>query len=89
MRGLEMKNADTPAMPLNNPHYDGNWDKELFIGMGLTKREAYAMAAMQGLLASDAVSAIDFETASEWYESNAEASVKHADALLAALEVQP
>lgn len=46
--------------------------------LGLTKREAFAMAAMQGLLASP----------SFWSESEFRTSgyaVKHADALIAAL----
>lgn len=46
---------------------------------GLSKREAFAMAALQGLLASD-VSGLPVTI-----ENYSEASVKYADALIAAL----
>jgi len=52
---------------------------------GLTKREMFAMAAMQGLLASKSFDCSKFETGEEWYESVAFSAIAHADALLAEL----
>jgi len=49
--------------------------------LGLTKREAFAMAAMQGSLASDITDGSDVETIAEW-------AVECADALLNALEAE-
>lgn len=50
---------------------------------GLTKREMFAMAAMQGLLGSKSFNASKFETGNDWYESVAFSAIAHADALLA------
>jgi hypothetical protein len=49
---------------------------------GLTKREMFAMAAMQGLLGSKSFDASKFETGNEWYEAVAFAAIEHADSLL-------
>jgi hypothetical protein len=68
-----MNNADSPAAPAQNAsrYYPG-----------LTKREAFAMAAMQGILAHPDSSGSAQEIA-EW-------SVYQADALLAEIaKVQP
>ncbi len=72
-----MKNADMPAMPvLYAPNQHGGMER---CGTnGLTKREAFAMAAMQGLC----VSSGRYSTPQDM----AHAAVKAADALLAALE---
>ena len=59
---------------------------EYFGALGLTKREAFAMAAMQGLLANSAVDSDLFITGddgAEWYA--AKCAVRYADALLIAL----
>ena len=77
-----MKNADMPAMPIheidNVCSVDGNEGPFLStrISTGLTKREMFAMAAMQGLLADP----------SSQIESSAHAAVIAADLLLRALD---
>lgn len=53
---------------------------------GLTKREQFAMAAMQGLLAGVHGDSDLYDTAPEWVRSIAEASVEFSDALLAELD---
>ena len=74
-----MKNADMPAMP----QYAWNKVAEKFTATGgLTKREAFAMAAMQGLLSSSKIIVLVPTDSSVVLES-----IKVADALLAALEV--
>jgi len=50
---------------------------------GLTKREAFAMAAMQGLLANSESNSWSEE---QWYEQFSKQAVNHADALLKELE---
>jgi len=55
-----MKNSDMPASPvrgcddsfINCDELHGSWIKNCKPSIGLTKREAFAMAAKQGLLAS-------------------------------------
>ena len=75
-----MKNADMPAMPI------GQQMDSIFMNPacnGLTKREIYAMAAMQGLVTAtmhDGMWSHDPVTA-------ADAAVEYADALLKALEL--
>lgn len=80
-----MKNADMPAMPQSATNegygcnYTGSFNGE--VPTGLTKREMFAMNAMQGLLSS--------ESAESWYEQHedcAKAAVNYADALLKELE---
>jgi hypothetical protein len=69
-----MNNADMPAVPVQDArrYYPG-----------LTKREAFAMAAMQGLLANPETTPASAQEIAEW-------SVYQADALLAELaKVQP
>ena len=71
-----MKNADNakqPAMPYCVQHGFADYKK------GLTKREIFAMAAMQGLLASDVCGNMAEHRC-------AELAVSQADAILAELE---
>ena len=75
-----MKNGNMPAHPFTQkPEYQ-------YQEIGLTKREAFAMAAMQGLLSSKnyptSINGVDVCE----YQLCASASVKQADALLAELE---
>jgi len=82
-----MKNADRPASPIIS---SGNWKDVDDVGMGypalkngfgLTKRERFAMAAMQGLLSAHNHDGV-------WTGVNvcAEQAVMEADALLSALQ---
>lgn len=64
-----MKNADMPASGIPETDWNGFYH-------GLTKREMFAMAAMQGLLADP----------SSQIESSAHAAVIAADLLLRALD---
>jgi hypothetical protein len=79
-----MKSGDLSAMPLNlTPAYIelikvGTKEQASSLG-GLTKREMFAMTAMQGILSADVHSDRLFAEVAEW-------SVKQADALLAELE---
>jgi hypothetical protein len=78
-----MKNADMPAMS----QYAWNDAAEKFTATGgLTKREMFAMAAMQGLLSSQE-SAVVFQVERRDSESGyiAELATRHADALLSEL----
>jgi hypothetical protein len=88
-----MKNADMPAMPSgaivrsrtnrNDPGSDFFVVTETSAAnMGMTKREAFAMAAMQGFLSNSKVNLMVPTDSSVVLES-----IKVADALLAALEV--
>jgi hypothetical protein len=73
-----MKNGDLPAMPIKGYCADasGAICGEVVVSQGLTKREMFAMAAMQGLLAKSEYTYVD--TATD--------AVAYADALLAELE---
>ncbi len=82
-----MKNADMPAMPCGESYktqqsYGGDWVecKKGALYNGLTKREMFAMAAMQGLCAHSG----DYHT----FANMASDAVNYADALLAELEKQ-
>lgn len=84
-----MKNSDMPAMPMGQADNGGYWLKsDLDDGyaeqckpaFGLTKREMFAMAAMQGILSNSS----DRYT----YAQLAGHAVAHADAILSALEKQ-
>lgn len=72
-----MNNADMPAMPVNELHQgDGSlW----FQHMGLSKRELFAMAAMQGLMSRTDMGS----------EERAQYAVENANELLAALSKEP
>jgi len=78
----DIKNADTPANPthysnLTNAH--GGSDEFYSNNEGLTKREAFAMAAMQGILAN---SEPNSWSEKQWYRNFSKQAVNHADALL-------
>jgi len=84
---MSIKNGDLPAMPVYNPQgevvseYDLEDMKNNFnVSFGLTKREMFAMAAMQGILSNG----VDFTTHED--KDVASAAVIHADNLLAELE---
>lgn len=75
-----MNNADKPAYPQQGHNYDcpdGGW-YHVEHQEGLTKRERFAMAAMQGMLASNGGYG-DKESLSKY-------AVKQADELLKLLE---
>lgn len=83
-----MKNADMPAMPCGESYktqqsYGGDWVecKKGALYNGLTKREMFVMAAMQGILASLTNDTDDISP-----ENLARSAVRNADALLAELE---
>ena len=83
-----MKNADMPAMPCGESYktqqsYGGDWVecKKGALYNGLTKREMFAMAAIQGILAS-----LTNDTDGISPENLARSAVRNADALLAELE---
>lgn len=78
-----IKNADMPAMPVcsgsESSQYNGvTYNKNFLDGIGLTKREMFAMAAMQGLCSHSG----DYHLP----EHLAHDALMYADALLAALE---
>ena len=75
-----MNNADTPATGIKYTLGKGNYSED-YIYLGLTKREAFAMAAMQGLLAKFVGQVVSGEDI-------AICSVEQADALLKQLEVK-
>ena len=79
-----MNNADMPAMPIPSVEFymgmEGNEARELHKVMGgLTKREHFAVMAMQGLLTVN--------LSDDWHAGcAAERAVEYADALLIELE---
>jgi hypothetical protein len=78
-----MNNGDMPASPITSELYPMEAMRSNLGSMptGLTKRERFAMAAMQGMISSG-----DMELAEDGVESFiAECLVKYADALLAEL----
>lgn len=79
-----MKNADMPAMPQSatDGGYGCNYDEDFggYVPTGLTKREMFAMHAMQGELAGSA------NHSRPEPEDVASFAVKCADALLKELE---
>ena len=84
-----MKNADKPAYPSGEAYRSqsipgGDWVecKKGALHNGLTKREMFAMAAMQGILSS-----LDDDCAVSPSEL-ARCAVRNADALLAELEAR-
>ena len=74
-----MKNGDMPAMPIELNGF-GQYAPEAYLG--LTKREQFAMSAMQGLLASGAT----YKGSTTNRHLLSADAVAHADALLAELE---
>ena|SRR5690554_5571030 len=93
---MTTSNADMPAMPMQATNKliemvstcesDSALDSYISTFGGLTKRELFAMAAMQGMLAH-ATRYKPREGASEnWHEAISEEVVQLADALLAELD---
>jgi transcription termination factor NusB len=77
---MTIKNGDLPAMPVEEGHlYQSRCDNGSWAlgALGLTKREMFAMAAMQGLCASGPCAP---------YSVIVRDAVQLADALLAELE---
>lgn len=73
-----IKNGDLPAAPTIYADMAANGQREIYCDQtGLTKREQFAMAAMQGILSCDN---------SEFTNVAAISAVAHADALLEELE---
>ena len=79
---MKPNNGDLPAMPIK--YIDDYGDSNVF--RGLSKREQFAMSAMQGLLSGQNGDADLYESAPDWVRNVSEASVEFADALLAELE---
>lgn len=79
-----MNNADLPAMPIAVTEHFAKSIGDLPLPIkeitGLTKREMFAMAAMQGLLVNAERNSLTFDTVQVQ-------AVKCADALLAQLEI--
>lgn len=75
---MSIKNGDLPAMPLYDMPLDSRSAANWLTGglCGLTKREQFAMAAMQGIVSNMLMRPDDV----------AEKAVKYTDALLAELE---
>ena len=79
-----MKNADLPAMPTIYADMATNGQREIYCDQtGLTKREQFAMAAMQGILSNNAMIDNCDKQSMEWTAARAASC---ADALLAELE---
>ena len=81
-----MKNSDMPAMPQSASEngYGCNYGNEPGqVVQGLTKREMFAMHAMQGILANTANDEIGY---TNWASNLAEHATKAADAILAELD---
>ena len=80
----KMKNADMPAMPIEFSGF-GQFAPEAHTG--ITKREMFAMAAMQGMLShSDVMHTNDDEEHENISHAVAANAVLMADALLSKLE---
>ena len=82
-----MKNADIPAMPVNSFLKEGDLAVSTNEFQGLTKREMFAMNAMQGILSnSGGVIQGNNYSGTGWCNSSADdlakLSVECADALL-------
>lgn len=90
-----MRNADKPAMPIDGEFWIDSTQPELGLESyhGLTKREMFAMHAMQGILSnSGGVIQGNNYSGTGWCNSDANGlakwSLECADALLAELEKQ-
>ena len=86
-----MKNADKPAMPITNEELASNLELGADGSKGLTKREMFAMHAMQGILSnSGGVIQANSRSGTGWCNCDASGlaqwSLECADALLAELE---
>jgi len=75
---MKINNGDLPAMPIKGNCVDasGAFCGEVVMSQGFTKREMFAMAAMQGILASGKATTRHIATQ----------ALEHADSLLAELE---
>ena len=78
------QNGNSPAHPCQPRGAQGEFTGEMEWGM--TKREQFAMAAMQGLLSDGKPNNIRCGVPQDEYSLLAAAAVLQADALLAALE---
>ncbi len=82
---MKNTNGNLPAMPIELSGF-GQFAPEAHTG--LTKREQFAMAAMQSLIITCWKDVDFYESAGDLLKNIAESSVEHADALLAELERQ-
>lgn len=82
---MNMKNGDKPAYPVHG----GNGDdpRNQIIQGGLTKREMFAMAAMQGILACPNQLLMGDQRTDSSPKMVASAAIKYADELLKQLEL--
>lgn len=84
---MTVKNADMPAMPQSFAMTEQEWgttvshmgNDELPMNIGLTKREMFAMHAMQAILANGASEEIGY---TDWGVNLAKHAITAADALL-------
>ena len=88
---MKTNNGDLPAMPMQITDtlvmaMENGAMKAVERISGFTKREQFAMAAMQGLLSGQNGDADLYESAPDWVRNVSEASIEFADALLAELE---
>ncbi len=84
---MKTNNGNLPAAPTIYADMAANCQREIYCTeVGLTKREMFAMAAMQGLIGACWKDVELYESASDLLKNIAESSVEHADALLAELE---
>ena len=74
-----MNNSDMPAMPIPYQIVDANHEHFKVGSKGLTKREAFAMAALQGLVTLKGSDCADSDI-------TAKQCVRYSNALLKALE---
>lgn len=74
-------NGDAPAMPVMDEHPEHGQH------YGLTKREQFAMAAMQGMLSHSTRYKPREGASSNWHKAISEEAVQLADALLAELQL--
>ena len=79
-----MKNEDKPAMPIDGEALNDSPSLCLEDSTGLTKREMFAMHAMQGLLSANAT----YSGKTNDRIALARDAIAHADSLLAELEKQ-
>lgn len=78
-------NANMPAMPLGLEFHNDNGDCLQVIHIGLTKREDFAKAALQGILSNPLIFK-NQQITPETFDQVAEIALHFADSQLAALE---
>jgi|TARA_R100000027_G_scaffold67691_1_gene67819 hypothetical protein len=81
---MKIKNGDMPAMPLDYQHHNTRGDYVKKGLSGLTKREQFAMAAMQGILSNPYWNEYGEYTP----DAVSKSATEYADALLEQLENQ-